>query len=200
MSCERAWKVPSPALVVASLALIVSLAGTGYAVGVLPRNSVGTAQLRNDAVVSSKVKDGSLRAADFRPGQLPAGPQGPPGPQGPAGPKGDKGESGEKGERGDAGTARAWATVNADGTLARGEGVLAAGKGPVPGIYCVRLADVGASALDAVATVRVKPGFAIVAGTDCTVGGAAGTFQVNTYVSSLGVISAADAAFTLVVP
>jgi hypothetical protein len=38
MSRERAWPRPSPALVVASLALLVSLAGTGYAVGVLPRN------------------------------------------------------------------------------------------------------------------------------------------------------------------
>ena len=37
---------PSPALVVASLALLVSLAGTGYAAVALPANSVGNKQLQ----------------------------------------------------------------------------------------------------------------------------------------------------------
>jgi hypothetical protein len=68
--------VPSPAMVVACLALVVGLAGTGYAVTRLPRNSVTTVQ----------VKDFSLLARDFKRGQLPAGPQGPAGPAGPAGP------------------------------------------------------------------------------------------------------------------
>ncbi len=36
-------------------------------------NSVGTAQLKANAVVSSKVKNHSLLAVDFKPGQLPAG-------------------------------------------------------------------------------------------------------------------------------
>jgi hypothetical protein len=47
-------------MVVASLALLMSLAGTGYAATVLPRNSVGTAQLKNNAVTSAKVANGSL--------------------------------------------------------------------------------------------------------------------------------------------
>jgi hypothetical protein len=63
-------------MVVACLALAVGLAGTGYAVTRLPRNSVTTVQ----------VKDFSLLARDFKRGQLPAGPQGPAGPAGPAGP------------------------------------------------------------------------------------------------------------------
>lgn len=63
--------LPSPAMAVACLALLVSLGGTGYAVTVLPKNSVGTAQLKNDAVIGAKVKDGSLRSADFATGQLP---------------------------------------------------------------------------------------------------------------------------------
>jgi hypothetical protein len=67
--------VPSPALAVACLALLVGLAGTGYAALKLPRNSVTTVQ----------VKDSSLLARDFKAGQLPAGKQGPPGPAGPAG-------------------------------------------------------------------------------------------------------------------
>ena len=54
---------------------------------VLPRNSVGASQLRKNAVggkkiaknaiTSLKVKDGSLLAADFKAGQIHAGPQGP---------------------------------------------------------------------------------------------------------------------------
>src|SRR5438067_4359041 len=67
---------PTPALVVACVALLVALAGTGYAALKLPRNSVTTVQ----------VKDFSLLARDFKRGQLPAGKQGPAGPAGPAGP------------------------------------------------------------------------------------------------------------------
>jgi hypothetical protein len=77
---------PSPAMVVACLALAVSLSGAGYAVSTaLPRNSVGTVQLKNNAVNSAKVKNASLRAADFAPGQIPAGPAGPQGPAGVSG-------------------------------------------------------------------------------------------------------------------
>src|SRR5216117_2453447 len=66
---------PSPAMVVACLALLLALGGTGYAAIKLPRNSVTTVQ----------VKDFSLLSRDFKRGQLPAGPQGPAGPAGPAG-------------------------------------------------------------------------------------------------------------------
>jgi hypothetical protein len=73
--------------VVSLTALFVALGGSAYALAI-PNNSVGTRQLRNDAVTSAKVKDRSLRAKDFRRGQLPKGPQGPVGPVGPAGPPG----------------------------------------------------------------------------------------------------------------
>lgn len=64
------WR-PSPALVVACLALVVALGGTSYAdVLNVPFNSVGTSQLRANAVVSSKVKNRSLLAIDFTAGQL----------------------------------------------------------------------------------------------------------------------------------
>jgi hypothetical protein len=59
-------------MLVACVALGVALSGTSYArVLALPVNSVGTAQLRANAVVSPKVKDHSLLAVDFKPGQLP---------------------------------------------------------------------------------------------------------------------------------
>jgi hypothetical protein len=83
---------PSPAMVIACLALVVALSGTSYAVVLsLPVNSVGTAQLKANAVVSSKVKNRSLLAVDFKTGQLPAGAPGP---------KGDKGDAGAPGVSG----------------------------------------------------------------------------------------------------
>jgi hypothetical protein len=88
---------PSPALVVACAALLVALSGTSYATvsQIVPRSSVGTAQLKKNAVTSLKVKNGSLRAADFAQGQIPTG------SAGPQGLKGDKGEKGEKGDKGE---------------------------------------------------------------------------------------------------
>jgi len=99
---------PSPAMIVACLALAVSLGGTGIAaVGVvLPKNSVGTDQLKNNSVTGSKVKNASLSRADFIRGTFtltpgPQGAQGPPGPAGPQGVKGDKGDKGDPGAIGD---------------------------------------------------------------------------------------------------
>jgi hypothetical protein len=86
---------PSPALVISCLALTLALGGTGYATVLqVPKNSVGTPQLKNAAVTSAKVKNRSLLRADFASGQLPAGPRGPVGPTGPAGPAGPAGLSG----------------------------------------------------------------------------------------------------------
>src|SRR5512133_308994 len=96
---------PSPAMVVACIALLVALTGTSFAaVGALAPNSVGTLQLKpnavtntkikNNAVNSSKVANRSLLRSDFAPGQLPAGPTGPQGPAGPAGPAGAAGPGG----------------------------------------------------------------------------------------------------------
>jgi hypothetical protein len=98
---------PSPAVLIALLALLVALGGTSYAAVTLPKNSVGTTQLRKHAVAraklakgavtGAKVKDGSLTAADFGAGQLPAGPRGPQGPTGLRGTTGPKGERGLQG-------------------------------------------------------------------------------------------------------
>jgi hypothetical protein len=85
---------PSASMVVAFVALLVAMGGTGYAAISLPKNSVGSKQLKSSAVTSSKVKNGSLLKSDFRAGQLPAGPrglQGPAGLQGPVGPQGPAG-------------------------------------------------------------------------------------------------------------
>ena len=116
-----AW-LPSPAAVLAGVALLVALGGTSYAAGLLPANSVGTVQLKSDAVVSSKVKDGSLLAIDFKSGQLPSGPAGPaalgaeagpPGAVGPAGATGATGSTGAQGAAGPSGPADALTYVSA---------------------------------------------------------------------------------------
>ena len=67
---------PSPAMVVASIALLVALGGTSIAaVGNVPLFSVGTPQLKANAVISAKVKNRTLLAVDFKQGQLPKGRQ-----------------------------------------------------------------------------------------------------------------------------
>jgi hypothetical protein len=62
--------------------LIVALGGTSYAAIKLPKDSVGSKQIKTNAVTTSKVKDGSLQSKDFKSGQLPAGAKGAPGPPG----------------------------------------------------------------------------------------------------------------------
>lgn len=107
-------------MVVAFIALTLSLIGNGYAATQLARNSVGTPQLKKNAVLSSKVKDGTLKAADLsaaaraalRGVQGPAGASGaqgapglagPPGPQGQPGPQGEQGAQGQQGQQGQQG-------------------------------------------------------------------------------------------------
>jgi hypothetical protein len=81
----------TPAAAFTALAIAVfGATPVGHAAGklVLGKSSVGTAQLKKNAVTSAKVKNHSLLAVDFKKDQLPAGPQGPNGDQGP---KGDSG-------------------------------------------------------------------------------------------------------------
>ena len=69
--------------VMSSIAVFLILGGaTALAATELANNSVGTKQLKNNAVTSAKVKNHSLLKADFKSGQLPAGPRGPQGPAG----------------------------------------------------------------------------------------------------------------------
>jgi hypothetical protein len=95
------------------VALMFAVGGTSYAAVQLPSHSVGTVQLRNGAVTrpklsinavsSREVKDHSLLAHDFKPGQLPAGAHGVRGPTGLQGPTGSQGLRGPVGPQGVAG-------------------------------------------------------------------------------------------------
>jgi hypothetical protein len=122
---ERALHLrPSPAMIVACAALFVSLGGVGYAAIVLPANSVGTKQLKKNAVNSAKVKPRSLLASDFKKGQLPRGPRG---LQGVPGATGAAGAPGAKGDPGTPAT-RLWAYVSSAGVLRGGGGVVASSR------------------------------------------------------------------------
>lgn len=94
--------LPSPALVVAGIALVVALGGVSYAAVAIPKNSIGSAQVRNGSLQSL---DLSKKAAAALRGVTGArGIQGLPGPQGPKGdpgPQGIQGIQGEKGDKGD---------------------------------------------------------------------------------------------------
>jgi hypothetical protein len=111
---------PTASMVVACLALAVALGGTGYAATVLPRNSVGAVQLKNNAITGAKVKNFSLVRQDFKPGQLPAGARGPVGPAGAAGA---------------AGPGARWALVRADGTIIAQSGGVTPTAKPSVGAY-----------------------------------------------------------------
>ena len=91
--------------VVASIALFVALGGGAYAAIKLPAGSVGTKQIRKNAVGSAQVRDRSLLASDFKLGQLPKGAQGSAGPSGSTGPQGPPGLQGAAGPAGPQGPA-----------------------------------------------------------------------------------------------
>lgn len=132
----RPFRRPSHGTIAAYVALFVALGGTSYAVTSLPRNSVGSVQIKpravqnsklaNNAVTGAKVKNRSLTSADFKLGALPKGPAGPAGPTGPAGPAGPAGASG----------ARAFGRVAADGTVTKSKNIASVAR-PSVGTYCI---------------------------------------------------------------
>lgn len=129
----------TPSFVVSVVALGVALSGSAYAAGVLPNQSVGSPQLKSNAVTSAKVKNGSLQAKDFHQGVLPKSTKGATGPQGAQGPQGPQGEQGEQGEKGAAGSIKGFVTVTPSGTIYRSGGALAAPTvtHPATGVYCI---------------------------------------------------------------
>jgi Collagen triple helix repeat (20 copies) len=135
------------ATILAATALVVAVFGStplGQAAAnvVLPKRSVGAAQLKTNAVVGTKiaknavsgtkVKNGTLLAADFKAGQLPAGPQGPQGMTGPQGPKGDPGPAGSQGPQGVQGPAGPQGAAGPQGPSGVVQAVSAIGGGANP--------------------------------------------------------------------
>ena len=90
---------PSPAMIVALLALVVAMSGTGYAAVKLARNSVQSKHIKAGAVTSSDIKNRTIRGRDIARGVLREGPTG---PRGAAGTAGERGATGERGPQGPA--------------------------------------------------------------------------------------------------
>jgi Collagen triple helix repeat (20 copies) len=145
-------RLPSPALVVASVALVVALGGVSYGAGVLPANSVGTKKLKQRAVSLQKISPAARSAL--------RGQKGDPGPAGPKGDKGDPGAPGPAGSKGDpgpAGPGTRWAEVTTNGPgatfVAQSGGFLITNETP------------GRSTLDTGASTQGKAALASVRGT-----------------------------------
>jgi hypothetical protein len=81
--------------VIATIALFAALGGGAYAATQLPKNSVGTAQIKNNAVTPAKLSQSAEAGM-----QGPTGPKGATGTQGPIGATGPRGEKGDQGDRG----------------------------------------------------------------------------------------------------
>ena len=114
--------IPSPATVIACVALVFSLGGTSLAAGsVSPQSRSGSDLEAGPASAASEAQRG------------PRGPRGPRGLRGPRGPRGPAGPAGAAGPAGPAGPAGAaatslWAAVDSAGTLVRNKGVASVQK------------------------------------------------------------------------
>jgi hypothetical protein len=94
-SMNRLLKRPSVATVTATLALVFAMAGVAPAA----KKLIAGKDIAKNAITTTHVKDGTLKATDFAPGVLKSGS----GPAGPAGAAGAKGATGPQGAQGDSG-------------------------------------------------------------------------------------------------
>lgn len=93
MSGVRAWR-PSPAMVVAIVALIAGVSG-----GATAATLITGAQIKDGSVTGKDIKNGSITRRDLAPGTA-RGTQGPQGQQGPQGFQGSQGPAGIQGPPG----------------------------------------------------------------------------------------------------
>ena len=154
---------PSPALVVSVIALFVALSGTSYSAvtKLLPRNSVGSAQVINGSLQKADLARTTIHALKGNRGLR--GAAGPAGPAGPAGAQGLQGASGPPGPPGEPGADAfvLWAVVAADGTIQRSFGITGVVKSDTgfydvgfdvdfaPSEECALVAGLGSAATDA---------------------------------------------------
>jgi hypothetical protein len=118
--------------VTATIALFIALGGGAYAATKLPRNSVGSAQIKTGAITPPKLAKSTI--VRFK------GQKGDKGDPGASGAQGPQGPAGNEGQVGPAGSALAYAHVNADGTFdpARSKNVVGTELFPAAtAIYCI---------------------------------------------------------------
>lgn len=116
---SRIRKHLSYANVMATIAVFIALGGGAYAAFKIPKNSVGTSQLKKKAVSNSRIRSGAVTSSKIAKTTI-ASLRGQKGPQGAAGPTGPA-------------PASAWATVNADGSLVAGSNSRVASGPGAPG-------------------------------------------------------------------
>ena len=123
------WKRfrPSPAMIVATIALILAASGVGVGASLITGG-----QIKNGSIRGVDIKNHSINKAKLK-GNF----------QGPRGATGAQGEQGLQGKTGPAGEATAYARVAADGTLEPGDGgkqnkniVASTIQHAAPGVYC----------------------------------------------------------------
>ena len=108
---------PSPAMVVAFIALCVGVTGGAFAAATIDSSdivngSITKKDLHKNSVNTKKVKNKTLKAVDFAPGQLAQGVQGIPGLKGEKGEKGEQGDKGDDGETGPRGPSDLYSESN----------------------------------------------------------------------------------------
>lgn len=140
---------PSPAMVVAVLALIVALSGTATAASGL----ITGRQIAPSTITGKNVKNRSLTAADLAAGTLKSGrtgktgPAGPAGAVGPIGPAGAAGAQGAAGAKGDPGTSGSTGPAGAPGATGPRGATGPAGASPATVVSYRVSAHVAAPAL-----------------------------------------------------
>jgi hypothetical protein len=172
----------SYANVVATLALFIALGGTSYAALKLPKNSVGSTQIKTGAVHTGEIANRTIRLGDISLSAR-SSLRGQTGPQGAAGPAGPAG----------AAAVKHFAAVTAAGGFTRGDAKYG-GRDSAVGTYIVGFAD-SVSGCAYSATLGTTDGTTVPAGR-VTVNDHAGAVGVQTY-DAAGV--AADLPFHLVV-
>src|ERR1700759_1361338 len=139
--------------VVASLALFLALGGAAFAATQLPRNSVGTGQLRREAVTAGKIAKKTRN--QLRGATGPQGPQGKTGKTGAKGATGARGATGATGAKGEAGDGPAFEVFGTNKA--------------VPGQIVAQTLGAGAYALSA--DVSLTNGGGAAAQVSCTLSG-----------------------------
>ena len=128
-------RLPSPALVVALVALVAAL--TGSAIALPGKGSVDSGDIKNRTIVGKDIKRSTINSLRGRRGAQ--GPAGAKGDTGDAGPAGAAGAAGAAGPAGPAGSARAYAQINDSGpafVAQRTKGFTAVSR-PATGLYCL---------------------------------------------------------------
>ena len=125
------FRKPSVSLGVALVALVVAMSGTAVAASL---------------ITSAQIKDGTILVKDLS-------------PKARAYLKGQQGPKGDRGPVGAAGSARAYAYVDADGTVeaARSRNITVEADVNDPGVYCVNVEEIDPATVAPIVTVSDTP-------------------------------------------